>query len=270
MNYHDIEKMEPQSKLWSKDKYTDDNISYIINNTIIEYDMQSAGFNLIKEFDLLPECDKYMIDRWEKMDKMQRKVSIGWYEKKHPEFKKVKRDAFARARRLFFIANNVEDFEVLAIKKDAIFLLREATELEFGYIKFVPKNEYTDYVILNNVEVYHERGKIDIKGIQDEIVLRHKDGWLKAISFIFAKMKTANGKEEVATFLKELMYEYKTLDLPIDFYREFNKSSLYLSNMTLDGKAIEFKELPEEVTVYDLNITYNLLSVIIPLINIVL
>ena len=270
MDYKEIENLEPMSKLWTKEKYTDDNISYIINNTIIEYDMKSAGLNMTKEFNLLPEEDRYLIERWEQMPKKQRNVAIGVYERDHPEFKKAKNASFARARRLFFIANNIEDHEVLSIKKDAIFLLREATELEFGAIKFVPKNEYSDYIILNGIEIYHDKGIIDVKGIGDDILYRHKDYWIAALVYIFNKMKLSNGREEVATFLKDLMYEYKTLDLPIGFYREFNKSSTYLSNMIIDGKAVEYLELPDDVTIYDLNINYNILSVIIPLINIVI
>lgn len=270
MDYKEIENLEPMSKLWTKEKYTDDNISYIINNTIIEYDMKSAGLNMTKEFNLLPEEDRYLIERWEQMPKKQRNVAIGVYERDHPEFKKAKNASFARARRLFFIANNIEDHEVLSIKKDAIFLLREADNLEFGAIKFVPKNEYSDYIILNGIEVYYDKGRIDIKGIGDDILYRHRNGWLSALAYIFNKMKLTNGKEEVALFLKDLMYEYKTLDLPIDFYREFNKSSTYLSNLIFNGKAVEYMDLPEEVTIYDLNINYNLLSVLIPLINIVL
>lgn len=270
MDYRSIENLEPISKLWTKDKYTDDDIAYIVNNQIIEYDMKSAGLNMTKEFNLLPEKDRYLIERWEQMPKYQRNVHIGLYEKEHPEFKKAKKESFARARRLFFIANNIEDHEVLSIKKDAIFLLREASELEFGAIKFVPKNEYSDYIILNGIEVYHSKGIIDVKGIGDDVLLRHRDCWIEALVYIFNKMKLTNGREEVALFLKDLMYEYKTLDLPIGFYREFNKSSTYLSNMVLDGKAIEYLDLPEEVTIYDININYNILNVIIPLINMVL
>lgn len=91
MSWRNIEKLEPISKLWTKEKYTDDNIAYIMNNTIIEYDIKSAGLNMTKEFELLPEEDRYLIKKWEQMPKYQRNVHIGLYEKDHPEFKKAKK-----------------------------------------------------------------------------------------------------------------------------------------------------------------------------------
>ena len=48
------------SKLWKNDSFINQNIPYLFNQEIIEYDMKEAGFSLTKEFQLL---DKKIIEK---------------------------------------------------------------------------------------------------------------------------------------------------------------------------------------------------------------
>ena len=52
--------------LYLKDSFINDNIPYLFNANIIEYDMKDAGFSLTREYKLLSDS---MIEKLDKMDK---------------------------------------------------------------------------------------------------------------------------------------------------------------------------------------------------------
>ena len=92
-----------KSNLYERTLYLNKEIDYLFNCEIREYDLKSAGLNLIKYFKLLPQ-DK--IDYLDKMDKEARNKEIGMLQKQK-EFDKQLKDAFTEARRMFFDANNI-------------------------------------------------------------------------------------------------------------------------------------------------------------------
>ena len=70
--------------LWQKDLFINENIPYIFNREITEYDMSDAGFSLIQEFKLLPEKE---IKELQKLGKQQRKVKIGLIQREDDKLK---------------------------------------------------------------------------------------------------------------------------------------------------------------------------------------
>ena len=84
--------------------------------------MRNAGFNLSREFKLLPK-DK--LDELGKMKKDYRTIEIGKIQRKNPKFKEQLAQAFIEARRIFFEENSLTEEDVISIKKDAIFTLRK-------------------------------------------------------------------------------------------------------------------------------------------------
>ena len=65
--------------LYEKHNYLNKDIEYLISREIIEYDIKSAGFNLIKQYKLL---DDAKILHLESLSKKQRQITIGLYQKK--------------------------------------------------------------------------------------------------------------------------------------------------------------------------------------------
>ena len=65
--------------------YLNKNLSYIKNVSIVEYDIKSAGFSVIKEKKLLPEK---VITKLEGMKKEDRNIAIGKYQKSIPTLSK--------------------------------------------------------------------------------------------------------------------------------------------------------------------------------------
>ena len=252
---------EGYSKLYLKDKYLDDSIDYLFNHEIIEYDLESGGFNICKEFKLL---DKKTIDMLEMCDKKRRHIELGLISKNDKEFAKKLSEGFKKARELFFKANNIEDYDVLSIKKDAIFLLKRVSCNNFGSLNFRIKNIYSSYLKLNQIEILYNKNKIDVKGIDDNILRRHEGAMLAFLELFIKEMETETNKNKVAKFLKDFATEYKTHDLPIDFYREFNANSLYRCNIESSTGLTYYLE---ENSNYDIiDTSYNYMYIITPLI----
>ena len=114
---------EEYSKLYLKDNYLNKGISILTGKTIIEYDLKSANTSLCSEYHLLPQDQ---IEKISALPRSKRVVKIGKLCRKNKEFNEGLKRAFVDIRRRFFEANNIQDEDILAIKKDAIFCLRKS------------------------------------------------------------------------------------------------------------------------------------------------
>lgn len=252
--------------LYKHDKYLNKDIEYLIGNEIIEYDIREAGFNIAKCFDLLPKSE---IARLEKLTKNQRKIELGLIQRSNKEFKQALNNGFVECRRIFFINNNIEEDHVLAIKKDAIFLLKPCTQTKFKNIEFVPKNTYTSYYYLNNFEFYYNEDKVDVKGINDDLLKLHQDGFLLFLKDLFRYKET---EDDIITikFIKEFSDEYKRFLLPVEFYRELSKDSLYRFKKKLLHDNIYIKDISDDYVKELLDIHYNFTNYIVPFMKILI
>ena len=240
-----------ETTIWRKDNWKNPDISYLFNRSIYEYDMKRAGISLCKEYKLLTE---ETIEKLEAMGKHDADVQIGLMQLKRPEFAKALSHAFASARQEFFHMNDLAKDNILTIKKDAIFTTQACHQLQLGkHIYFRPKHLYSSFCKVgkrNQLELYYGNHNIDVKGIGDDTVTRHKDGILKFFLEFFQKMEL-EPPYRVLQFLRKTIDNYKNLTLPVDYYRQFNPKSEYL---TLTGATFdEYWEEQKE----DLNIEYN-------------
>lgn len=250
--------------LYKRDNYLNKNIEYLFNTEIIEYDMKQAGYNLCKYYNLLPEDTIKTLD---KVNKHHKRILLGLIQRKDKEFRKKLKDAFSDMRELFFKANNIEEDEVLSIKKDAIFVFKHCEITQFDNVLFVPKNIYTSYLYVDRKELYYNKNTLDVKGINDELLKYHKNGMLEFLNHVFLMMETYNNSKRINKFLKDFSYLYRTKDLPIEFYREFNTNSCFhLFDKELK-KEIYFSDLGDEY-VDKIDISYNYLNIIRPILNI--
>lgn len=234
--------------MYEHDLYVNESNPYLFNTDIFEYDMKDAGFSLIKEFNLL---DKSTIDKLSKQDKNTRKVNIGKIQKNNPELVKSLNNAFKEARRLFFEANQIENNDLISIKKDAIFICKLCKFQEFGKnINFRPKNSYTSYInIGRRIEFYYNSDKLDVKGLSDENYEKHKDYLIKFISQFIKSVESGN-KIATIKMLRNFIDSYKWKELDIGYYRTFDNKSVF---KVIEGD-IEFDRYQN---VDELDITYN-------------
>lgn len=246
--------------MYENDLIINENNPYLFNTDIFEYDMKDAGFSLIKEFKLL---DKSIIDKLSNQDKETRKVNIGKLQRDNKELVKNLGNAFKEARRLFFEANQLENNDIISIKKDAIFTCKLCKFQEFGkYINFRPKNSYTSYINLGNkLEFYYNSNRLDIKGLSNENYEKHKDYLIKFISQFIKSVEIGNS---IATIkmLKKFIDSYKWKELDIGYYRTLDNKSVF----KIIGEDVEFDKYYDKD---DLDITYNF-YIILKLLKIVL
>ena len=83
---------------------------------------------------------------------------------------------------------------------------------------------------INKIELYFnltDQGYIlDVKGINDEVLCKHQSSYLSVLCDIFSMMQSGEYINTVI-YIKEFINKYESNLLPIEFYREFNQSSLY-------------------------------------------
>jgi len=249
--------------LYKKDLYLDKTIPYLISKEIIEYDISSAGYSISKEFKLLSQSRlRYL----ETLDKTARQIAIGLYQKNDSSYKDALKEKFIEVRKMFFEANKLDDDDVLSIKKDAIVCLRRCDRCVFGDIRFVDKNVYTSFFNFNNLEFYLGRDTLDVKGISDEKLKLHKDYMLDFL-FRILKMFEISSRRQLITNIKEFSDYYKSKQLMIGYYRELNKDSLYKLEKTLQGALVG---LLNSESIDGIDISYNYMNYIVPLLNILL
>lgn len=208
----------------SKQVWINPNIQYLFDNEIIEYDMQDAGFSLIKQFKLLPD---EKINELTKMGKgKERHIKIGKMQGEDKVFSKALSDKFADLRKIFISVNNLTDNEILSVKKDAIFTIGKCSKTKFGSIQFIPKNIYSSYVRfpnINDLEIYYSKDQIDIKGISDTIINRHRLYMLDFIRNIISMIESKDIR--VRRYLIKFIMDYKQHNLDDGYYLEFNSKS---------------------------------------------
>lgn len=250
-----------RNTLYKSDTFINDNIFYLFNKTIYEYDMKSAGYNLSRAYKLLPEEKLEELGRFKKD---RRSIELGNIQRANPVYKEQLKQAFEEARRMFFEANNIQPDEIISIKKDAIFTTRYCKYQKFlNYIEFRPKHEYSSYIRLNKkIELYYSQDQLDIKGLGDETIQYHKDYIISFIRLFFKKMET-DDTATILGFMRRFIDKYKRLELPVGYYRRFDRDPRY---DTFDD-GIKFYEYWEDKK-EELDISFNYKEVLIKLIKI--
>jgi hypothetical protein len=248
--------------LYKRDLWTQ-NIDYIINANIYEYDMKGAGLNLIKYYELL---DEQTIKYLEELPKYIQNVTIGDMRKADKELNRNLGEAFIKMRKKFFIANDIKEHQILAIKKDAIFLVNKACDkTSFRNVEFVMKHKYTSFHKFSNIEFfYRNSGRVlDIKGINDLKIPPHDEYMCKFLKDIFNLLETSSN-DRIISKLKQFSKFYKNKELEHQFYRELN-SDCYYSLFT--GKEDQIFKSEDYLLGFDIDISYNYINYILPLIQ---
>lgn len=254
-------------KLYERDIYTIPDTDFLISKTINEYDIRSAGYNLIIYFKLLP---KSMIEYLSGLSKSDRHVQIGIFERNDREFAKKLTKSFADIRKIFFDENNLDDDNIISIKKDAIFTIgRECQKTKFNNIEFIKKNKYSSFHKFDNIEMYYRSSKniLDIKGIRDELLYQHEMYFISFLKRVF-KLIEFNDQKTFISFMKRFIMDYKNRNLDIRYYRELSPESLYVINEDIVGRSDYFKAGIENISydmINNINISYNYKKYILPI-----
>ena len=249
------------SELYNRTAYLNKKLEYLFGHSIIEYDMKSAGFSIIKKYKLL---DEESIAGLEKLPKHVRHVAIGKLDRDNPVVKEGLKRGFRECRKMFFEANDVDEDEVLSIKKDAIFIMgRQLKNLDFGEVVFAEKNFYDSYIYLNKYEFYMNDEQCDCKGINDSLVDLHRKYMLDLFREFANKMRFADPKKQL-DFVKEAAVAYRNRELAIGYYRELNNYSIFrpMNPIKILGKTAGLTYYGGDLK--HINIQYNYTNYLIP------
>ena len=237
-------------EIYERDSWTNPGVNSIIGKEIYEYDIHSAGVNVLLYYGHL---DKSLADDLLSMDKKDRVVRFGKYLRKHPELNKTLKEDFSNIRKLFFESNGLDLYDIVSIKKDAIFTTRRVQFTEFDNVKFNLKHNYSSYLKIPNLEFYYDCGNVTIKGVGDDAIPYYESTWIPFFKNVFYKAET-RGKEEVIKYIRTYIDKYKKCELDIEFYRVLKPGYMFqLKNKEDDTVYLEFpKERFDE-----LDISYN-------------
>lgn len=260
--------MNTISFLYERHNYLNKNIEYLINTEIIEYDIKSAGYNIIRHYKLMENDD---ISKMEKMNKKRRQIFIGKKIRKDKKLSKRISECFVDIRKQFFDENKLTDTDILSIKKDAIYTLRRCRVLKFGDVEFVDKNIYTSYYYLNKKEFYYNSftETLDVKGISDEMLEYHREFILDFLSKLFKAFEISDQKY-IIRVLRDFMFHYKNKDLPVGYYRELNADSYYSIMEEMVTGRVLLKDVDEDDINNTLDIGYNYILYLLPIMRILI
>lgn len=246
--------------LYEKTNYSA-GISYLTNTFIREYDISKANINVLYSKGLL---DKKTYDYLYNAERMVRQVYVGKLRKSDKKYTEALEEGIMEAREMLFKSNNIQDYEVLSIKNDAVYVIaRQLSNTDFGLIKFANKNTYTSFMTFMNMEFYYyfnsmtNEERIDIKGINDDKIKLHEGYFLQFIKDVFYLIQVTN-IENAIDMVKDYYIDYISFKLPVWHYRKFSidsnfhyKSSPFM-NTGFDAITVE------ESSKQNLDITWNL------------
>ena len=236
----------------------------VINSRIIEWDIKSGNTSIMRAFNL---CPIERIQELEEMKKQDRVIAVGNM-MKDSEFSKKLEAGFNQVVNEFMELNGLnKDDDVLRIMRDAVYVINKPIKYDTirEYCHFIPKNEYIGYFFLSPYEFFISQYGIDVKGIDDEKLKSHENGTLRVIRDVYDACVEYNMDQvKINAFMKGVVDAYIHRDLEFDAYREFNNESNFRINMY--GHEVLSDAITER-DLSDVDISFNYLKIIIPLIK---
>jgi hypothetical protein len=232
-----------------------------VSSSITEYDISSANTSIIRHFGLLSNS---IVDKLEKMPKIDRVKAVGKVMKKYRDFSKNLEEGFNKIITEFIELNNLDESDIISIKRDAVFVInKDPKVLNIGeHIHFIPKNSYTDYLYCRPYEIYRNKEGLEIKGMNDEIKERVKNGMPVFFNALLDTcIQCGMQKRVINEFMSDFANVYKNRKLDFDFYRELNTG--YFKLIFRDHEVtIDYMD---EETLEKIDISYNYLKIVLPL-----
>lgn len=236
----------------------------VINSRIIEWDIKSGNTSIMRAFNL---CPIERIQELEEMKKQDRVIAVGNM-MKDSEFSKKLEAGFNQVVNEFMELNGLnKDDDVLRIMRDAVYVINKPIKYDTirEYCHFIPKNEYIGYFFLSPYEFFISQHDIDVKGIDNEKLKSHENGTLRVIRDVYDACVEYNMDQvKINAFMKGVVDAYIHRDLEFDAYREFNNESNFRINMY--GHEVLSDAITER-DLSDVDISFNYLKIIIPLIK---
>lgn len=249
-----------QSNLWSKVNYLAP-YPCLANTYITEYDISKANINILLYYKMITQ-EKY--NMLYNMDKISREIYIGKMERANPKITEVKAKGIEHFRHQFFDANELENKDILAIKNDAIFVIRKDCKYtQFSNIVFNKSNVYTCYMNIGGLEAYYSYDPmsgnevLDIKGIKEHKLELHREYMVSHLCDVFYRLQTSSVESSIKCN-SELLEHLLSRSIPIGFYREFNAESKYRFNTGFSTFLVD-DVIITDIPLLDISVNVNTL-----------
>ena len=259
--------MSTISELYVYDNYIA-NIPFLINTDVKYYDISKANISILYDKGLI---NNETYSRLFRLPKIRREIEVGIMMRDNPIIKDSLKNGFVEFRKKLFYTNNIEDKSVLSIKKDAVYVInRTLTHTQFGTVEFSLGGTYTSFYKLMDLEIYYNSNydRMDVKGINDNIISLHNHYFKDILSLIFTKAE----KQPLQATLADTNYIielYKSMKLDQECYREFNRTSSFRFkekyNVLNDIHSLGVKNLSAELSknfseYIDISYNYHILT----------
>lgn len=240
--------------IWENDTYRAP-ITFLVGRNIREYDISKGNINILLYFNIInQETYNFLYN----LPKMERQVRVGIMQK-DPKIASVISNGFKEMRTLFCTQNNIAENEILAIKKDALYIIDKVPQYtKFKNIEFLCKNLYTSFYYIGGLELYYNSKYeiLDVKGISDNI-LRYHDNYMKDfLMYMFSLIEKRDYVSAISD-LNNFRNDYLNLKLPPGYYREFDNRSLYCTKYKYDGLNSYIPGIAYDHQLKDLDISFN-------------
>lgn len=238
--------------------------SRYISGRIIEYDIKAANINCLRSANIITEEDYIYLNN---LPKMQREVEIGIREKADPSLYTVIQTKIKEAKIFLAESNNINDNNIVRIANDAVYINSpfNLNNLEYDkYIRFVPKSESNVCLIIDKVLIFIkflEDGNInvDVKGIKEEHV-SHSMNYLLSEIVSCCVIKERSGIRDAINYLALFIEQYLKLELPCDFYREFDSGRYRVKNFEINCFGLSVDTITDNDKQFiDINYNYGIL-----------
>ena len=230
--------------------YFNNNISFY-NGSVFEYDIKNAYPSLLKQanFDFvdksLYEDINCEIDESNKRDIL---IKIGKEIKHNPIISDYLNSNLRHYLKMFQIDNNIDEKEIISIKKDALFVTTICNHLDYDILNFRIKNRYSlffyDYISGFEYYISLEKGKYSysIKGLGKEYDINVYNQICKIIYLTLINSDLSLARSIQSMFMNKDPKCIEFLPEKV-YYKDFlylNKSEL---DLTEDYKYIDFKSV---------------------------
>lgn len=200
----------------------------ILNSFIREYDLSKANINALYSRGVISK-DKY--DQLYNSDKYIREKTVGLMIREDKNIHTEIQKGIIDAKYHLITENNIELEDIVSIKNDAVFVKNKSLDYtKFGLMDFKLKNTYTIFAKIKRYEFYYyynpfnQEEKLDVKGINDEKMIIHKDHFLDFLLALFNTLQT-DGIINAVNMLQSFSIAYIRRELDPNYYRKFNSES---------------------------------------------
>lgn len=218
-------------ELWQNIDYSS-GISYLVNTPIYELDLSKANINVLYEAGVIND-ELYNFLYSAERDIRQR--YIGNLERSNHEITKIKQAGIIEAKRKLFTDNNLQPYEILSIRNDAVFVIgRVPTIRQWGRLEFKVKSSYTGFysLPLNNLEFLYyyssvtEQEILDVKGVSKTLHY-HTEFFYQFLKDLFYTIQV-DGIAIAMRLMKGFYEQYVKRELPTGYYRTFDPTSRFV------------------------------------------